>query len=65
MNSPSQTTRILRLLKRQGSATNLELNPIAYRYSARIAELRKEGHSIVTDRLKEGVFRYTYKENEL
>jgi hypothetical protein len=57
----SQTHKILTLLKTNGSATNVELNRIAYRYSARIAELRKEGHDILTERLSEGIFRYTYK----
>lgn len=42
---PTQKERILaRLL--QGPATCRDLNDIAFRYSARIAELRDEGHDI-------------------
>lgn len=36
---------------RQGRATNSDLNGIAFRYSARIHELRKAGHDIrIVDR---------------
>lgn len=41
----TQKDRILARLRR-GPATNRELNDIAFRYSARIAELRDEGHNI-------------------
>ena len=41
----SQKERILARL-RKGPATNRELNDIAFRYSARLAELRDEGHAI-------------------
>ena len=41
----SQKERILARL-RKGPATNRELNDIAFRYSARISELRDEGHAI-------------------
>lgn len=41
----SQKDRILARLQR-GPATNRDLNQIAFRYSARIAELRDEGHHI-------------------
>ena len=41
----SQKERILARL-RKGPASNRELNDIAFRYSARIAELRDEGHAI-------------------
>ena len=41
----SQKERILARL-RKGPATNRELNEIAFRYSARISELRDEGHNI-------------------
>lgn len=46
----TQKERILAALLR-GPATNRELNSIAFRYSARIAELRAEGHDIRTYRL--------------
>lgn len=56
----SQTERILRLLKRRGKfgASNRELNSICFRYSARIHELRKEGHHIEGERDRAGLFRY-------
>jgi hypothetical protein len=57
----SQTSRILRALKVNGTMTNRQLNTISFRYSARINELRQEGHHIVTSRRKEGLFEYTYK----
>ena len=41
--------------------TNLELNQICHRYSARICELRKEGHIIERVPLYQGVHRYRYK----
>ena len=34
---------------------------ICLRYSARIAELRKEGHIIVAHHIKDGLFEYIYK----
>jgi len=59
----SQTTKILRLLKEQGEATNVELNRICFRYGARIYELRREGHEILTVRESGGIFRFIYKGN--
>lgn len=44
---------------RRGPATNLELNQIAFRYSARLHELRQAGHSIKTERGEGGVCRYS------
>ena len=41
----TQKDRILARLK-EGPARNHDLNEIAFRYSARIAELRAEGHRI-------------------
>lgn len=60
-NKLSQTARILNLLKVNGRATNRELNRICYRYGARIFELRREGHDIVTNRIKGGLFEFVYK----
>lgn len=57
----SQTARILTLLKSKGRVTNVELNRIAFRYAARICDLRKEGHTIVTNRIKDGLFTFTYR----
>jgi hypothetical protein len=57
----SHSARILRLLKEQGSATNAELNRICFRYCARLHELRGEGHIIITNRIKAGLFIFVYK----
>ena len=42
----TQKDRILDLLRRREFVTNAELNEVAFRYSARIHELRAEGHDI-------------------
>lgn len=61
MGRETQTARILRILKEEGRVTNAELNRICFRYGARLHELRKEGHKIVTSRIGEGLFVFTYK----
>jgi len=61
MNKETQTARILRVLKEEGQVTNAELNRICFRYGARLHELRREGHKIVTSRIGEGLFMFTYK----
>ncbi len=63
VNKPklSQTARILNLLKAEGTVTNHDLNKVCFRYGARIHELRKEGHRIVTSHVKEGLYAFTYK----
>lgn len=50
----NQATKILNLLKQRGEAgaTNIELNSIAFRYGARIADLRQAGHQIQSIKLK-------------
>lgn len=55
--------QILALLK-QGSVTNFELADICIRYSARIHELRKQGHDIETRIIdgKTGLTTYRIKE---
>lgn len=57
----SQTARILQLLKAKGRVTNVELNRICFRYSARISDLRREGHIIVSNRVRQGVWEFTYR----
>lgn len=57
----STEARILKLLKGQGRATNVELNRITFRYGARIYDLRREGHIIVTNRLSAGLWLFVYK----
>ena len=61
MTKESQTAKILKRLK-QGEATNTELNRIAFRYSARIHDLRKEGHTIVAEHVKESLWRFVLKD---
>lgn len=56
----SQYTRMLELLQKKGEVTNLELAKISYRYSARIGQMRKDGHVIVASYERPGVWRYTY-----
>lgn len=55
----TQCDRILARLQR-GPATNRDLNEIAFRYSARIAELRDRGHVIEWEPVKghPGLTRY-------
>lgn len=59
----SQTQRILELLrsKPHGQLTNVDLQKIAFNYTMRVSELRKEGHRIIANYEKPGVFRYFYK----
>lgn len=58
----TQRAKILDLLKERGTVTNVELNRIAFRYSARLFELRQEGHVITTMPTRpDGVVTYVYK----
>lgn len=59
--SLTQTARILKLLKTNGSATNRELNRICFRYGARIHDLRREGWEITSVREKDGLWRFVLK----
>lgn len=55
----SQKQRILDLLRHcPNGVTSRDLNKIAYRYSARIMELRRDGHVIEVSRIKDGLFRF-------
>ena len=44
----TQKDKILELISRKKGATNIILNKIAFRYSARLSDLRKEGHKILS-----------------
>lgn len=55
----SQRMRILNRLK-EGELTTRELARIAFDYTARVSELRKDGHKIVSIYEKPGVWRYVY-----
>lgn len=57
----SQTQRILDVLKGDREVTNATLNRIGFDYTARISELRKEGHVILAEYVKPGLFRYHYQ----
>lgn len=63
MTNLSQTARLLKLFKKQKILTNRQIVTMVgtYRYSARIAELRAEGHIIIAERVKDGLWRYIYK----
>jgi hypothetical protein len=61
MDKLTQTAKILKLLKENGSATNLELNKLCFRYGARIFDLRKEGHDILSVHEKDSKWRFIYK----
>jgi len=54
-------TRVLDKLRTHSRVTNLDLNKISHRYSARIHELRQEGHVVQTLPLGKGVVAYIYK----
>lgn len=56
----SQTARILELLQKGGDITNIDLQRIAFNYTMRVSELRKEGHVIIATFNRPGVFDYTY-----
>ena len=63
-NEGTQKARILRLLRAcpEGTA-NVALNSCCFRYSARIAELRRDGHRIITGpTLDDGLVVYTLDE---
>lgn len=55
----TQAGRILKLLKSKPSVTNNELNRICMRYSARIKDLRDEGHNIVSTHVKGPLWEFT------
>ena len=61
----SQTARLLDLFQKQGKLTNRFMaDNICLRYSARIHELRCEGHTIIANRVKDGLFEYVYISEE-
>ena len=55
----SQAHRILELLKENDHVFTQDLERIAFNYTMRVSELRKEGHTIVAEYEKPGVYRYT------
>lgn len=63
-SNKSQCARILEMFKEHGELTNYQLNKVCFRFSARIYELRKEGHEILTVREKGSLRRFIYKGRE-
>ncbi|MBB0995720.1 hypothetical protein G6024_01105 [Dietzia maris] len=57
----STHARILKLLQKQRSATNRQLNTITFRYGARIHDLRREGYVVDTVREHDGLYRFFYR----
>jgi hypothetical protein len=55
----NQTQRILALLVKGKEVTNRQLNGIAFRYGARLKELRDKGYEIET--IRKGLGYYSYK----
>lgn len=57
---PSQTEKIIRMLKEAGSegVTNAELANVGLRYGARMAELYKKGYVVQKQQLKKGLCKY-------
>jgi len=57
----SNRDRVLAMLQAHGSATNDELIHVGgFRYGARVHELKSLGYDIRTERVKGGLFRFTY-----
>lgn len=44
----SKTQHLIDLMKREGGASNWELNGVMFRYGSVICNLRKDGHHIET-----------------
>lgn len=58
LHKETHARKILRTLKSNRYVTNIDLNRIAYRYSARIHELRREGWNIQRQYERPGIYRY-------
>lgn len=56
----TQRTRILDLLKGDDPVYTYDLERIAYNYTGRVSELRKDGHVISAVYVKPSVYRYIY-----
>lgn len=56
----SHYSMILNLFQDKHEVTNLDLAKITFRYSARLGELRKDGHKILAQYERPGVWRYSY-----
>lgn len=64
---PTQATKILLALDKagkQGMTTNDFLSMYISRFSARLLELRKQGHNIKSEPMRRGQYRYTLIKEE-
>lgn len=61
VSKDTKTHRILKHLKKHRKATGRDLSRFCHRFGARLHDLREEGYIIETERLKDGLFSYTYK----
>ena len=61
LDKPSQKFRILKWMAnvQPEGLMNYNLNTICFRYGARIMELRRDGFEIETERIKQGLFKFT------
>lgn len=60
-STSSQRQKILAMLVDHHSVTSAQLNKVCFRYSARIHELRKQGHAITSKQISKGLWEYTYE----
>lgn len=58
--SLTQTSRILAVLKKRRKVSNFELRTIAWRYPARVLDLKKEGHLIRSIQESRTLWYYLY-----
>lgn len=60
----NQKTKILNLLRerKESGATNIELNSICFRYGARIADLRADGYTIQSIKVKGSKWKFVLSE---
>lgn len=56
----THTAKILKLLKAKGKVSNLELRKVAWRYPARVLDLKHEGHLIRSVHDKGPLWFYIY-----
>lgn len=56
----TQTAKILNLLKKKGKVSNFELRTIAWRYPARVLDLKHEGHLIRSVQENKTLWYYIY-----
>jgi hypothetical protein len=59
-----QTTRMLEAFKAKGELTTADLMAIGTGCSSRLKELRREGHRVVAQYEKPGMWRYIYLGHE-